>query len=191
MSDELGPSIVAASAAFPGLPPVLIDGEPFVDGGYVQSRPLQPAWEAGATVMHVIYHRRDFSDILLRRSDNLVDVLDELFHAGRATLFEQDLQLVRDINRGLAFLEKPDPQSWPGTEEVRGVLRIAGRLTQVSRNTAPFRKLIVHRHHPVQDLSGAFGAANFTRENIEGLIRRGFLEVVRHDCAASGCIIPD
>lgn len=191
MSDELGPSIVAASAAFPGLPPVLIDGEPFVDGGYVESRPLRPAWDAGASVMHVIYHRRDFSDISLRRSDNLVDVLDELFHVLRTTQFELDLQLVRDINRGLAFLDNPNLWSKPTTEEARGVLRMAGRLTQVPGSTAPYRKLTVHRHHPVLDLSGAFGATNFTRENIEGLISRGFDDVVKHDCAANGCIFPD
>jgi predicted acylesterase/phospholipase RssA len=191
MTNEAGPLIVDASAAVPGLPPVVVNGEPHVDGGYIMTRPLQPAWEAGATTMHVVYHRREFSDVSTRRFDNLLDVLDELFHTLRATIFDHDLQLVRDINKGLAVLEGRGLADRPATHELRGLLRLAGRLVQASARAAPFRKLTVHRYHPHQDVSGAFGVANFRRENLEFLIERGFVDAGNHDCAASGCILPE
>jgi predicted acylesterase/phospholipase RssA len=190
MTDETGPRIVAASAAFAGLPPVVVNGELLMDGGYILSRPLLPAWEAGATTIHVIYHRRDWPDVPTRRFDNVIDVLDEFDHTIRSAMFNQDLQLVRDINSGLAALAGRGLDGRGTTDELRGVLRLAGRLAGASARAAPYREVTVHRYHPHVDLSGAFGGSNFRRENLKGLIDRGRLDAVNHDCAASGCVFP-
>lgn len=49
---DRGPALPAllASAAVPGVfPPVVIEGEPYVDGGVVANCPIEVAWHAGAT----------------------------------------------------------------------------------------------------------------------------------------------
>src|SRR5205823_2508833 len=55
MSDEIGHEVVMASSRFPGIPPVFIEGDPYVDGGYVLNTPLSPAIHAGADELHVIF----------------------------------------------------------------------------------------------------------------------------------------
>jgi hypothetical protein len=106
-------------------------------------------------------------------------------------MFDQDLQLARDINKGLAALAGRGLEGRPATDELRGVLRLAGELVQAPAGAAPFRDLTIHRYHPHVDLSGAFGQSNFRRENLTGLIERGCLDAANHDCAASGCVFPD
>src|SRR5262249_19150201 len=56
MTDELGPYVVRASAAIPGVfPSVEIANLTYVDGGVRANTPLKYSIEAGATELHVIY----------------------------------------------------------------------------------------------------------------------------------------
>jgi predicted acylesterase/phospholipase RssA len=191
LTDANGHAAIQASATFPGLRPIVIDGEPYVDGSYLVHRPTQPAWDAGARTMHVVYPDPDVSAIPLRRFDNVIDVLDKLFHITAATIFDRDLELARDINAGLALLAGDPPAKPLPTSEMRGLLRLAGRVTQAPDGLPPYRPLTIHRYHPGDDLGGALGLLNFDPGHIRGLIDRGYQDAVRHDCAANKCILAD
>src|SRR5579871_1889431 len=89
MTEALGHRAINASAAFPGVPPTLIDGEPYVDGAYLLEAPTQSAWLAGADVMHLIYMDPDIEKIPLRRLDNFIDILDKVYHIMVADIFDR------------------------------------------------------------------------------------------------------
>jgi NTE family protein len=190
MTDAAGHRAVRASAAFPGLKPIVIDGEPYVDGSYLMARPTYPAWEAGAHTMHLVYPDPDVAAVPLRRFDNVIDVLDKLFHITSATIFERDLSLVGDINNGLALLARDPAGMALPTPELRGILRLAGRLTQAPDGLPPFRPLTIHRYHPTDDLGGSLGVLNFDREHLAALIDRGYRDAAAHDCQRARCLLP-
>lgn len=197
MSDEVGPRVIIASSAFPGIPPVVIDGEPYVDGGYVMNTPLRPAWDAGASLMHVVYLDPDIKNIPLREIDNSFDVFDKLYHIMMATIFNRDIDLYADINTGLELLAgaptpaPPDPADRTLQEDrERAILRLAGRLQRAAPGLGPYRKVVLHRYHPAEDLGGVVGLMNFDRGHVEQLIDAGYQDALHHDCAASGCLIP-
>jgi predicted acylesterase/phospholipase RssA len=189
MIDAIGHLAIGGSSAFPGLSPVVIDGEPYVDGGYQTNTPTQPAWDAGADIMHVVYMDPDVNKIPLRRFDNIIDVIDKLYHILMATILERDIDLARDINHGLSVLEGSGGSL--ADPELRGILRLAGRITQAPSGLPPYRKLTIHSYHPTDDLGGSLGILNFDGKHIESLIARGFRDAIEHDCSQSGCLLPD
>jgi predicted acylesterase/phospholipase RssA len=189
MTDVVGHNAISASATFPGLPPIMIEGEPYVDGGFHTNTPTRPAWDAGANTMHVIYMNPDISKIPLRRFDNVIDILDRLYHMMMATVFEQDIRLARDINRGLTVMEGAGGAL--AGPEMRGILRLAGRVTQIPSDLPPYRKLTIHRYFPTDDLGGSLGILNFDRDHIQTLINLGFRDAVEHDCSRNACLLPD
>src|SRR5262249_22285345 len=63
LTDRIGHAAIQASTTFPGLPPVWIDGDPYVDGGYVLNTPLQLAIAADADELHVIFMDPDIKNI--------------------------------------------------------------------------------------------------------------------------------
>jgi predicted acylesterase/phospholipase RssA len=189
LTDAVGHRAIYASAAFPGIPPTLIDGEPYVDGAYLLEAPTQSAWFSGADIMHLIYIDPDIEKIPLRRFDNFIDILDKVYHIMVADMFDRDVVLARDINRGLATLARGEAPSTD--EQIRGVLRLVGRAVQVPPQLPPYRTLTMHRYHPSDDLGGALGLINFDRDHIQWLIARGYRDALEHDCQQSNCLLPD
>jgi predicted acylesterase/phospholipase RssA len=188
MSDRIGHDVLHAAAALPGIKPVPIDGDLYVDGGYVLNTPLQPAIDAGADELHAVFMDPDPGSIPVRRLDNVFDVIDKLYQITRASFFKRDVKLAGDINRGLDVLDKArlNPEQW------RGVLMLLGRLRwPPAHRETPFRQLAIHLYHPRDDLGGAIGLMNFDRDHIAGLIARGYADALAHDCAESDCVLPD
>jgi hypothetical protein len=189
MTEAVGHQAIYASATFPGLPPHVIDGEPYVDGAYLLDAPTRSAWFAGATVMHLIYMDPDIDQIPLQRFTNFIDILDKLYHIMVARSFVLDINLARYINLGLAALARGEAPSTD--EQLRGVVLLAGRATLARPRLPPFRTLTMHRYHPGEDLGGALGLLNFDRDHIQGLIARGYHDALEHDCQKSNCLLPD
>jgi predicted acylesterase/phospholipase RssA len=191
MTDDKGHLAIMASCTFPGLPPIVIGGDYYVDGGYVMNTPLHAAWEAGADIMHVIYMDPEMNKIPLHELENVVDIIDNLYHIMMSSILERDIELYSDINRGLKVIG-PTAHAVPLSEaEIRSILRLTGRVENTSNFPAPYRKITIHRYHPHDDVGGVVGVADFDRKQIKRLIERGFQDAARHDCKASGCIFPD
>ncbi|HEY1379874.1 MAG TPA: patatin-like phospholipase family protein [Gemmataceae bacterium] len=189
MTDDIGHKAIFASAAFPGTPPVDIGDTSYVDGSYVAAMPTSPAWQAGARTTHVVYMDPTMEDTPAERFDNSIDVLDKVYHFLTATIFARDVQLARDINRGLDLLDRPDRPGGLSPLELRGILRLAGRGAAAPAGSPPFRKLVMHLYHPTDDLGGAVGLVNFDRDHVAWLIGRGYEDAAGHDCAKSGCLL--
>jgi predicted acylesterase/phospholipase RssA len=191
LTDAIGRQIILASSAFPGLPPVLIDGVPYADGGYVLNTPLKPAVYAGADVLHVVYLDPDVSRISLARMENTIDTVDRSVTIFRAAILNRDLDCAADINRGLYLLENPEAATALSDDQRKGLLRLIGRMQNHPRDQGPFRPVTIHRYHPRDDLGGVVGLLNFDRDQITHLIERGFVDAAEHDCTESGCLFPD
>jgi NTE family protein len=87
-----GPLVEAilASAAVPGiLPPVEIGGEHFVDGGIVNSIPIERAVQLGADVIYVLHVGR--VDRRLEAPKNLIEVAMVAFEIARRHRFARDV----------------------------------------------------------------------------------------------------
>jgi NTE family protein len=92
---EHGPLIdaVLASAALPAVfPPVIIDGEPFVDGGVVDNVPIERAVESGADRIYVL-HVGNF-DRPRAAPRRPIDALLQSFSIARNYRFRQELARV-------------------------------------------------------------------------------------------------
>ncbi len=87
-----GPIVPAilASAAVPGLlPPVEIDGEHFVDGGLVNSIPIEKAIQLGATELYILQVGRIEQPLSVPR--NLLQVATVAFEISRRHRFARDM----------------------------------------------------------------------------------------------------
>jgi len=107
-----GPLIdaVMASAALPGvLPPVEIGGEHFVDGGIVNSVPIERAVQLGATELYVLHVGRTERPLSAPR--NLIDVVTVAFEIARRHRFTRDLEALPD---GVVAHVLPTGESDPG-----------------------------------------------------------------------------
>jgi hypothetical protein len=190
--DRIGHDVIQASVALPGIKPVPIDGEPYVDCGYLLNTPLGPAIDANGDELHVMFMDPDISNISVHRFDNVFDVVDKLYPITRASFFRKNTALTREINHGLDVLDQArlNQSQWHGVLALLGAL--LGRIRwPKGRRQTPFRQLVLHPYHPREDLDGALGLMNFERDHIAGLIARGYADAVAHDCAASGCVLPD
>jgi predicted acylesterase/phospholipase RssA len=190
LTDAIGHQVILASSAFPGLPPVLIDGVPYTDGGYVLNTPLKPAVYAGADTLHVVYLDPDLNRIPLQRMTNTIDTVDRSVTIFWATILNRDLDCAADVNRGLYLLEHPEAATALTDDQRKGLLRLIGRI-QNQPTQGPFRPVTVHCYHPHDDLGGVVGLLNFDRDQIAHLIERGFEDAAQHDCIQSGCLFPD
>jgi predicted acylesterase/phospholipase RssA len=189
MTEEVGYDVLQASSAFPGTPPVEVEGELFVDGGYVMNTPLKPAIDAGADTLHIVYLDPDVSQLPVRRLYNAVDTLDKLYAIMMATIFNRDIEWAKDVNEGLRVLEEaPDPAPL-ADERLRNFLRTAGRIRDNLRAGTPYRKVTIHRYRPHEDIGGVVGILNFDRDHVAALIERGFRDAVTHDCIVNECAL--
>jgi len=181
---ELGPRIIAASSAIPGLfPPVTVGADTYVDGGLLMNTPLVPAIACGATTMHAVYLDPDVSNIPLADLQTTLATLQRGFIIALAAVFNRDIERAAEINAGLDALEG---RGGAGTADL---VRAAGAIALRGDTAAPFARLTIHRYHPLGELGGPLGVLDFRRRKLEELIERGFAEARNHDCEESGCVL--
>jgi predicted acylesterase/phospholipase RssA len=192
LTDDLGFSIIQASAAIPGIfLPQLIGGDFYVDGGVLTNTPLNCAIDAGASTLHVIYMDPDVQNIPYHRLESTIEVFDRLLVISSAARINEDVDTARWINRGLDLIERGGRDGDLSNQDIRAFIRVAARIEERIKAGLPYKKLTVHRHHPHDDLQGgALGLLDFDRDGIASLIKRGFEDTVNHDCAASHCVLP-
>ncbi len=189
-----GRDIVRASAAIPGIfPPVKVTDIPFVDGGVVMNTPLKPAIEADADILHVIYLDPDVRNIPLRRLSNTLDTIDRVYTIMQATKMNEDLKFAERINKGLAVIEKTAravAEADVTKTEMEAFIRTANIIQSRLKAGQLFRKLVIHRYHPQDDIGGGLGMLDFHENSITRLIERGFNDAAYHDCGKNQCILP-
>ena len=174
-TDAIGAKVVLASAAIPGIfPPVVIDGEPYVDGGVVLNTPLKPAIDGGVNTIHVIYLDPDPAAIPLRRIGSTLDTAGRMFAISFGATIKRDLEIAARVNHGV-HAEKAAARG----ESVRQEPLHTGRK---------HRPLQIHLYNPQSDFGGALGMLDFQRDRLTALIERGYLDTVGHDCGKAGCI---
>jgi predicted acylesterase/phospholipase RssA len=186
LTDEIGHAAIQASTALPGLPPVAIDGDPYVDGGYVLNTPLELAISAGADELHAVFMDPDIKDLPVQRLENAFDLLDKTYQIFQANMFNRSMGALRNLNAKLDYIAGVGMSP----SEARAVLGVPG-LVRWPRGLAetPLRPLTVHLYHPRADLGGPLGLLNFDPGHITRLIAKGYEDAVAHDCAASGCVL--
>jgi predicted acylesterase/phospholipase RssA len=194
MADHAAPLYVQASAATPGVfPPVTIDSEVYVDGGVLMNTPLQPAIDAGAETLHVVYMDPDPAKIPLGRLKSTLDTIERIWAIQNAQALNFDIDIAARVNRGLEALRNPEAVS-DRTAALKGLVRIAGHFdshTELADALTDYKQVTIHRYHPDDDLGGFSGFLLFERQAIESLVRRGYQDAVNHDCSIEGCIGPN
>ena len=192
MTDDLGFSIIEASASLPGIfLPHPIEDDLYVDGGVLVNTPLNCAIDAGGTTLHVIYVDPDVQNIPLHRLESTIEVFDRIIAITWASKINEDVDNARQINEGLELIERAGHDGEMSNKDIRNFIRVAARIAKRDKEGLPYKKLTVHRYHPHDDLGGgALGLLNFDRDRIGSLIERGFTDTVNHDCVASHCLLP-
>ncbi len=192
LTDDMGYQILLASAAIPGFfPPHDLRGVPFVDGGLVMNVPLMPAIDAGADVLHVTYFDADAIEMPLRKQLNTYATFDRARVIDWATRMDEDIKTAQWINQGLDLFERVSRGEELPANELKPFVAVIAKIHERRREGRPYRKLTIHRYHPRQDPLGALGILDFSRDQIQRLIARGFEETVTHDCHANHCVLPD
>jgi predicted acylesterase/phospholipase RssA len=192
MTDRLGPLIIMASSAIPGIfPPVLVGAEPHVDGGVLMNTPLKPATDAGATVLHVVYLDPEVRSIPFGALDSTLAGIYRQQVISWAMTVNDDIGDAAVINRSIEIFRALEEGEDVGTEEVKVLAKGLDKILTRLRHFRRYRPLTIHCYHPRDDLgSGALGVLNLDRRRLEELIARGFSDAVLHDCAAAGCVLP-
>jgi hypothetical protein len=192
MTDELGFSIIQASASIPGIfLPHTIGNDRYVDGGVLMNTPLNCAIETGATTLHVIYMDPDVQNIPIHSLESTIEVFDRIILITSAAKVNEDVDTARWINEGLELLERAGHDDALSKDDIRAFIRVAARIEERGKAGLPYKKLTIHRYHPHDDLgSGALGLLNFDHDRIRALLERGFEDAINHDCVASHCVLP-
>ncbi|MGZ8843391.1 MAG: patatin-like phospholipase family protein, partial [Pyrinomonadaceae bacterium] len=195
LTDDLGPLIIRASAAIPGFfPPVKIGEDIYVDAAVLGYATLAPAINAGADTLHVIYVDPDVAAIPVEALQSTMDILYRMFVIQWADNLNLSIRAVARINGHVDVLDRTIHETNMSKAQADSLLK--NLLPPGSFRIGPsgeslgLRKIWVHRYHPSDDLFGPLGLLNLARERLEGLITRGFDDAVAHDCAASGCVLP-
>jgi NTE family protein len=176
-TEEIGHKAILASCALPIIfPTVDIQGREFFYGGLVMQTPLQPAIDAGATIVHLIHNEPRAEQRPGGEPSNTLEMLNRSVGVALAATLERDLDSRRRINSLL-----------DGFERARGETNIDMR--QYIPEAAGYQRVVVHQHRPRTLLGGSTGLLNFSRENIEAAIAAGERDAARHNCAESGCIL--
>lgn len=191
LTEEFGAQVIQASAAIPGIfPPVEIAGQVYLDGGVVMNTPLKSAIEAGATTLHVIYLDPDISRIPFERLQNSLGTFMRMFAIMLATIANEDIDHAAEVNTGLELLERAADAATLTEDDLGAFLRVAAKFERQFKRGRPFRKLIIHRYRPPDELGGTTGMLDFNQQVIQRSIERGYADAVAHDCTHNDCIVP-
>jgi NTE family protein len=176
-NEETGHLAILASCALPIIfPSVEIEGKEYFYGGLVMQTPLQPAIDAGCTVIHLIHNDPKIDKPLEQEDPNTMEMLNRTVAVALSATLERDLESRRRTNQMLdAF------------ETVRHQTNID--VSRYLNGSARSSRVVVHQYRPQTVLGGKRGLLNFSRENIEAAIAAGQHDAAQHNCAASGCIL--
>jgi NTE family protein len=176
-TEEIGHRAILASCALPILfPTVDINGREFFYGGLVMQTPLQPAIDAGATVIHLIHNEPRSEQRLEAEASNTMEALNRSLAIALSATLERDLESRRRIN---AMLD--------GFARAHGQTNIDMR--QFIPEAAAYQRVVVHQYRPKTVLGGPRGLLDFSRPKIEAAIAAGERDAMHHDCAENGCIL--
>jgi hypothetical protein len=131
------------------------------------------------------------ASIPLGTLQSTLDVMSRLLIIQFAAKMNADIAAARRINQELTAFERfrqHKPIGIDSTEFTRNV-ELFERL--LSGRNGPFRRLLIHRYHPHDDVSGVLGMLDFNKGRIADLIQRGYQDAIDHDCRASQCVMPD
>lgn len=126
-----GPLIdaVLASASPPGvLPPVLIGGEHFIDGGIVNSIPIEAAVRAGAKIVYVLQVGRVEEPLTVPRQP--VATARVAFEIARRHRFAHDVALLPD---DVTLHVLPSGGVAPGDARLRSLRNLGGSTGRIER----------------------------------------------------------
>ena len=180
---------VLASTAIPGVfPPVVIEGESFVDGGILMNTPLRPAIRAGADVLHVIYLDPIDAVWQLPLYPSTFEVLAHVSSILNAAQIRNDIRIAEAINRGLALLRGMERRTRGG--DSGQMLQDLGNTEEILRamRIQPRRMVTIHRYLPPGLLASGSDVLNFGIDHIDLMIEQGYRDAVQHDCEKAECI---
>lgn len=184
--DALLHQAIIASAAVPGLvPPVLVDGEPYADGGIVMNTGLRPAIQAGASELHVVYMDSVDPNVPPREPASTVETIFRSFSINLASMLNRDIEIATKISTGVRDGRRLEPAA----DAARGTVSGFARALAAGSPDRAYRELEIHRYRASADLGGVAGWLSFDRAHLVHLIEMGFEETIRHDCAASQCAV--
>ena len=177
-TEDIGHKAILASCALPIIfPTVDIQGREFYYGGLVMQTPLQPAVDAGCTIIHLIHNEPKAEQQSVNGdASNTLDVLNRSIAVALAATLERDLDSRRRVN---AMLD--------GFSRARSQTNLD--MLDYIPEAKGYTRVVVHQYRPKTMLGGSKGFLDFSRQNIEAAIAAGERNAAQHDCAASGCIL--
>lgn len=190
LSQERGPLIIMASSAIPGLfPPVDIPPHIYVDGGVLMNTPLSPAIHAGATHIHVVFLDPDISRIPLTGQETTLSSIQRTLAISWAGVIQRDIENLETTNRAIDLWERAKGRGGPAAVSAGSLGRISEVFGELEAGRR-LRRIAIHRYRPREILGGALGMLDFSPAHTRLLVERGFADVVAHDCATAGCVLP-
>jgi NTE family protein len=163
-TEEVGYDLILASCALPVIfPSVKISGKDYLYGGLVMQTPLQPAVDAGCTVIHLVHNEPAIDTSAKGEAPNTREALNRSMAVALAATLKRDLDSRRRANQAI---------------DAKGPGAAGGA-----------RRVVVHQYRPRQVLGGTTGLLDFSRENIKNSIAAGERDTLAHNCSESGCIL--
>ena len=176
-AEETGHALILASCALPIIfPSVKIQGREYLYGGLVMQTPLQPAVDAGCTVIHLIHNEPRAETPLEHEESSTREVLNRTIAVALAATLQRDLESRRRINQVLDALDRVERETGADKKPFEAAL-------------AGYRRVQVHQYRPRAVLGGKSGLLAFNRAEIQASIAAGEQDADRHDCQESGCIL--
>jgi len=196
MTDRLGPQILLASSATPGLfQPASVGAQPYTDGGVLLNTPLKLAIEGGADIIHMTYLDPDISNIPLPENSNTFETLFRMQQIQWAGSINDDVEDAAAINDGLALIERLGHAGGgigsAAAGDLKIFIRVARKIYDRLARGAPYRPLTIYRYHPREVLGGTLGFLDMRRERIEEILERGYDDAVQHSSEESEDVLPD
>ncbi len=175
-TEAVGYDLILASCALPVIfPSVKINAKDYLYGGLVMRTPLQPAVDAGCSVIHLILNEPAVAEPLEGEQPNAREMLNSTLALALSATLGRDLDRRRRTNELI---------------DVFGKVR-----AQTGVDIAPYlpdgalRRVAVHQYRPKQALGGKKGLLDFSRESIKASIAAGERDALAHNCVESGCIL--
>ncbi|MCP3964454.1 MAG: hypothetical protein GY719_42035 [bacterium] len=201
MTEQLGPQIIMASTAIPGIFPVqAVGAQKFVDGGVLMNTPLQPAIDAGADVIHVMTLNPKVEKIRLGEMSNTMSTAWRQQVISWVKAVDQNLLKIFAMNRTLELgritiealgrketldLDMSEVPEYTLDEQSDSDDTIAFRVDKgIWDEIGHYKPLTVFLHRPREDLGGPLGMLNFDAARLQYLVDRGFndaKEFVKND----------
>ncbi len=176
-SDDIGHDVILASCALPVIfPSVRIRGKEYMYGGLVMQAPLQPAVDAGCTVIHLIHNEPKVENRTPDEESSAMEMLNRTVAVALSATVERDLDGRRRTNRILDTFDR--------VKAAKGV-----DVKPFLEDAQNYRRVTVHQYRPKDPLGGKRGYLDFSRDSVETYIAAGARDAVHHNCAESGCIL--